>query len=189
MKKSTIIAIIAVVAVIIIGVIIAVSTMNAKPTSNLTPVNSAEDLSALVDKLYEGQELFSSVATQTIDLTDADQVKFATGLDNGDNLQYAVVSEPMITSQAYSLVLAKVKEGVNASEVAKTMSENIDTRKWICVSAEKLYATNSGDIVCLVMSNEQMAKPVYEKFKQLAGSVGQEYQKTEQPVELPEDMY
>ena len=60
-------------------------------------------------------------------------VKSATGLENANDLEYIVISEPMITSQAYSLVLAKVKEGKNASEIAKTMNENIDARKWICV--------------------------------------------------------
>ena len=68
------------------------------------------------------------------------------------------------------------------------MSEQIDTRKWICVSAEKLYATNSGDVVCLVMSNEEWAKPVYDGFKELAGQVGEEYTKTEELPELPEEL-
>ena len=69
------------------------------------------------------------------------------------------------------------------------MKENIDTRKWICVSAEKVYSTSSGDIVCLVMSSEEMAKPVYEKFKELAGNVGEEYTKTEEEIDLPPEMY
>ena len=51
----------------------------------------------------------------------------------------------MMSSQAYSLVLVKVKDGVDANNIAKTMSEKIDTRKWICVSAEKLYATSSNE--------------------------------------------
>ena len=58
------------------------------------------------------------------------------------------------------------------------MSEKIDTRKWICVSAEKLYATSSGDVVFLIMTNEEMATPIYEKFKTLAGNVNEVYEKT-----------
>ena len=186
MKKVIIISI---VAIIVVAAIIGVVMLNAAPKTNLAPITSAEDLSALVDKVYEGREdTLPSLMTMPIDLTDADSVNAMTGLENGDNLDYLVVSEPMINAQAYSFVLAKVKDGVNANEVAKTMSENINTRKWICVSAEKLYATSSGDVVCLVMSSEEMAKPVYEKFKELAGTVGQEYEKTEEAVELPEDM-
>ena len=115
-------------------------------------------------------------------------VKLFTGLDNGDDLQYLVVSEPMISSQAYSFVLATVKEGVDANKIAQTIKDQVDYRKWICVSAEKVYTTNSGNIVCLVMSSEEVAKPIYEKFKTLAGAVGQEYEKTEQ-IELPPEMY
>jgi hypothetical protein len=94
----------------------------------------------------------------------------------------------MMSSQAYSLVLVKVKDGVDANNIAKTMSEKIDTRKWICVSAEKLYATSSNDIVCLVMASEEWAKPVYEGFKALAGTVQEEYTKTEELPELPEEL-
>ena len=134
-------------------------------------VESASDLELLVNELYENNiDLYPSLANQAIDVTDADSVKYMTGLENGDKLQYLVVSEPMMSSQAYSLVIAKVKDGVDADAVAKEMSENIDTRKWICVSAEKLYATSSGDIVFLVMSSEEMAKPVYNSFKAISSS-------------------
>lgn len=159
-------------------------------TSNLPQIASVEDLSGLVDKIYDGLEFpLQSVQTQTIDLSDSDFVNMITGLENGNDFEYLVASEPMMSSQAYSLVLAKVKDGVNANEIAKKMQENINTRKWICVSAEKVYATNSGNVVCLVMSSEELAKPVYEKFKSLAGQVGQEYEKTEEEPELPADMY
>ena len=178
MKKQTII--ILTVVILALVVIFAVVFMNKGNKTNLKPIESAEDLSALIKELYVGKEqtLPPSANTTIVDVTDANAVKSATGLDNGDNLQFLAVSEPMISSQAYSLVLAKVKDGVNANEVAKAMSEKINPAKWICVSAEKIYATNSGDVVCLVMSSEEWAKPVYESFKTLAGTVGKEYEKT-----------
>ena len=153
-------------------------------------INSAEDLTAFVDKIYEGNEnLFPSLMTQAVDVTDADSVAYMTGLENGNDLEYLAVSEPMMSSQAYSLVIAKVKDGVDADKLAKTMSENIDMRKWICVSAEVLYATSTEDLVFVVMSSEEMAKPVYDAFKAKVGKVGQEYDKAEVVEELPEDMY
>ena len=127
--------------------------------------------------------------SQILDITNNDSVKYITGLENGTNFEYVVVSEPLMSSQAYSLVLAKVKSGINADEIAKQMSENIDTRKWICVEAEKLYATSSGDIVFLVMSNEGIAKPIYERFKSLAGNINQVYEKTAEEIDLPPEMY
>ena len=188
MNKTVKIILIAIVVVAL--VIIAVLIFNKKPKTNLEPITSGDDLVALVDKIYEGQgELYSSLMTQEIDVTDNDNVPYYTGLENGENLEYLVVSEPMMMSQAYSLILAKVKDGVDANVVAKEMSDNIDTRKWICVTAEQLYATSSGDVVFLIMTNEEMATPIYEKFKTLAGNVTEVYEKTEEEIQLPEDMY
>ena len=153
-------------------------------------INSAEDLTAFVDTIYAGNEnLFPSLMSQAMDVTDSESVAYMTGLENGNDLEYLVVSEPMMSSQAYSLVIAKVKDGADADKLAKTMSENINMRKWICVSAEVLYATSTEDLVFLVMSSEEMAKPVYDAFKAKVGKVGQEYDKAEVVEELPEDMY
>lgn len=190
MKKSLKIAIIILVAVLLITGIVVLLKLNGGTKSDFGTIESAQDLTTLVDKIYEGQkENLPRVETQEIDVTDKETVKYITGVDNNEDFEYIVVSEPMISSQAYSFVLAKVKDGVDANMVAKNMLDNIDIRKWICVSAEKVYATNSGNVICLVMSNEKTAKNVYEKFKQLAGSVGKEYERSEEEIELPEEMY
>ena len=87
----------------------------------------------------------------------------------------------MISSQAYSFVVAKVKDGVDANSIAKEMLDKVNPIKWICVGAEKVYATSSGDVVCLVMASEEWAKPIYESFKSLAGTIGQEYERQGEP--------
>ena len=154
-----------------------------------TDVNS-DELTKFVDELYVGnEELFPSLMTQAIDMSDADSVKYMTGLSSTENVEAVVVSEPMMSSQAYSLVLVKVISGANADAIAKEMSENIDMRKWICVSAEVLYATSTEDLAFLVMSSEEMAKPVYDAFKKKVENIGEEYTKAEVVEELPADMY
>lgn len=191
MQKSTkiIVAFVVIIAIIALATII-ILNINKGSNSKLGEVGSAEDLVKIIEKVYEGNaEKLPSLQTQIIDVTDDIMIKSFTGLEDGGELEYLVVSEPLITSQAYSFVLAKVKSGGNANKIAEKMKENIDTRKWICVSAEKVYSTSSGDIVCLVMSSEEMAKPVYEKFKELAGKVGEEYTKTEEEIDLPPEMY
>lgn len=193
MKKALIV--IAIVAVIAVVGFFVVKPMlqSAEDTvvevkSNLT-LNTAEDITTFIDKLYEGNEnLFGSLMTQAVDPTDNDLVASMTGLENANDVQFCVVSEPMMSSQAYSLVIVKVKEGVDANAVAKKMNENINMRKWLCVEAEKAYTTSSGDIICLVMSSEEMAKPVYEKFKTLAGGIGEEFVRAAEVVEMPDDM-
>lgn len=164
------------------------SKQDAAKTSNLN-INTAEDLTALVDKIYDGISIeMPMLQTMPLETTDTDMVKMFTGLDSAENIEYVVASEPMMSSQAYSLVLIKVKDGADVNAMAKTMNENIDERKWICVTAEKVYTTTSGNVICLVMSNADTAKTVYDSFKTLAGSVGQEYERTAEQPELPEDM-
>ncbi len=188
MDKKNVIFVVAIVVFLVIMLSIVLISKNNKTNEGGVQVSSVEDLTKLLDEVYDGSsvELYN-VDNRTIDLSDANSVKSYTGLDNGDDLEFAVVSEPLINAQAYSVVIAKVKNGVNANEVAKEMSEKVDTRKWICVSADKLYATNSGDIVFLVMTNEEMAKSVYDSFKKVAGTVGQEYERTAEEEELPPD--
>lgn len=210
MKKSTKIAIIVIALIVVIAVVIAV-VMNlnkgakkddestkpegvsanqgeSKETSNLRIAND-EDLEDLIEEIYDGVDDLPALQTQVIDVADEDYVQAFTGLENGEDLEYLVVSEPLINARAYSLVIAKVQDGVNANKIAEEMNEKIDQRKWICVSAEKVYSTSSGDIVFLVMSDEETAKPVYDKFKELAGSVGKEYVKEAPEIELEPDMY
>ena len=191
MKKKLLIgAAVAVIAIIAVVVAIVMNLKTDKETTKLGEVSKVEDLERLIDKVYEGKEdELPNLQTQAIDVTDDMMVKSFTGLENGKDLEYIAVSEPLMNAQAYSFVLAKVKSGVDANKIAKDMNEKIDSRKWICVSAEKVYSTNSGDIVCLVMSSEELAKPVYEKFKELAGTIGQEYTKTEEEADLPPEMY
>lgn len=189
MNKITKIVIAGVVILVVVAMAV-VLLVNSKPKTNLPSIKSNEDLSALVDNIYDGLEIeMPKVETQEIDITSNDMVQYLTGLENGNDLEYAVVSEPLISSQAYSLVLVKVKDGVDANEVAKKMNENINLAKWICVSAERAYVTSSGNVVCLVMSSEELAKPIYEKFKTLAGTIGKEHERIEEEPELPPEMY
>ena len=63
--------------------------------------------------------------------------------------------------------------------------------KWICVSAEQLYITNNGNVIFLVMSDEDQAKPVYDNFKKYVNNeIGKELHKEnkEEDIELPPEL-
>ncbi len=192
MKKSSIIMTIVIVVAVIGAIILAVvlnSNKSQEVQTKLGEINSSKDLKNIVEKVYEGNDDLPHLETSEINVSDDDMVKAYTGLDNGKDLEYLVVSEPLMSSQAYSFVLAKVKSGVDANKIAREMNENINERKWICVSAEKIYSTSSGNVVCLVMSNAETAKTVYDKFKKVAETVGQEYERSESEIELPPQMF
>ena len=192
MKKSSIIMTIVIVVAVIGAIILAVvlnSNKSQEVQTKLGEINSSKDLKNIVEKVYEGNDDLPHLETSEINVSDDDMVKAYTGLVNGKDLEYLVVSEPLMSSQAYSFVLAKVKSGVDANKIAREMNENINERKWICVSAEKIYSTSSGNVVCLVMSNAETAKTVYDKFKKVAETVGQEYERSESEIELPPQMF
>ena len=54
-KKTKVIIGIVAVAIVIIAVVVAMA-MNSTSKTNLEPINSTEDLSALIEKIYEGEE-------------------------------------------------------------------------------------------------------------------------------------
>lgn len=185
-RRKTMNKIVKIVIAIIVAIVIIMGVYalrNSKPKSNLN-INSDEDLTALIDQIYSGITIeMPRLQTQTIDVTDTNMVKTFTGLDSNENIENIVASEPLMTSQAYSLVLVKVKDGANITDMAKAMNENIDVRKWICVSAEKVYTATSGNVICLVMTNADTAKTVFDSFKTIAGAVDKEYERTvEEPV-------
>ena len=94
-----------------------------------------------------------------------------------------------MSSQAYSAVALKVKSNANIETVKEEILNNVDMRKWICVSAEKLYVTNYNNIIFFVMSDEDWATATYNSFKEYVGNeIGKELQKSgEEDIELPEE--
>ena len=107
-----------------------------------------------------------------VDLTDADSVKYFTGLSSAEKITDVAVYESMMGSQAFSLVLARVADANDAEAVAKEMTDNIDTRKWICVGADEKVVAGYGDTVMLIMLDSQLglkAQSYVDAFKSVCG--------------------
>ncbi len=136
---------------------------------------SVEDaLSGVIEMLYEKSPVELALSTMPVDLTNADSVKAITGLEDGSKLDGALVSETMIGSQAYSLVLVRVKDEADAEAVKKEMIDGINPRKWICVGADEVRAINSGKVVMLVMMSSELeagkADALCDAFVEIFGS-------------------
>ena len=85
------------------------------------------------------------------------------------------MSVPLITAQAYSVAIVKVKDNADVEKIKQEMLDNIDMRRWICVSAEQLYITNSGNVIFSVMAEKDIAKAVYNDFKKYVNNnIGKE---------------
>ena len=112
-------------------------------------------------------------AVLPVDLADADATWYFTGLSDAAKITDVAVYEPMMGSQAFSLVMVRTAEGVDAKEVAQQMKDNIDPRKWICVGADEIMAAGYGDTVMFIMVDSQLglsAQTYVDAFKTVCGA-------------------
>lgn len=195
MKKQTIIGIIIAVVLIIaivIGVVVFNNQKNNKvESSDNSKLETVSQMKKMINAVYSklGDQL-PSLETATISSSDINQVKTYTGLQSTDNIEKIVVSEPLMSAQAYLLATVKVKDGADIEKMKQEMLNNLDMRKWICVSAEKLYITNHENTIFMIMSSAEWADPVYNAFKEYVDNkIGKELTKTEEEdIELPPEM-
>lgn len=128
-------------------------------TPDILPDDQIKDsLEDLVGKIYGITKIDQEIAIETnkIDLGNKDIVFYNLGLDDVSGIEEAVVSEALMTTQAYSMVLVKVKEGGDAEKIAKQIKEGVDPQKWICVMADDVSVVVYGDVILLVMINSGM---------------------------------
>ena len=133
---------------------------------------SGESAEALVNKIYESKMPEFALMTMPVDLADAEMVAWQTGVSDPALLKEAVISESMMSSQAYSMVMVRVNDAAKAEEVAQMMLDNIDPRKWICVAADDIDAAIYGDLVLFVMIDSSFGIPAADfigAFKTIAG--------------------
>lgn len=142
--------------------------MEIDPEFSVDPEDTAEnaqpapdaELNDMVDEIYKLQSVdLMGMETTAIDLTDESWYSYLAGLtaDNVGKVDAAVISESMTGSQAYSLVLARVKDPADAKEIATSMEDNIDLRKWVCVAADRARVVTFGDKVLFVMADSELA--------------------------------
>lgn len=131
------------------------------------------DLTGIIEQIYEKTGFDLNVESWSVDLTDSESVKFNMGLDDASQIKEAVMSEALISSQAYSLILARVSDEGEAEGVAKAMLNGVDPRKWICVEADDLRVVAYRDAVLLVMIDSNLgtstSKELVDAFGEICG--------------------
>ena len=151
MKKQTMITIIviAIIAIIaIVGVVIVKNNNNTTNGGTSVKIESGKDMKSMLKSIYsENKDVLPELETEEIDVSNSDLVTSYTGIQSTGNVESLVVLEPLMSSQAYSAVALKVKSNANIETVKEEILNNVDMRKWICVSAEKLYVTNYNNII------------------------------------------
>lgn len=135
------------------------------PGMEMTPETGAEvtadaELSGMVDQIYEAYPVeLMMMTTSAVDLSDESWLSYNTGLtaEQGALVDAGVLSESMTGSQAYSMVLLRVKDEADAQTIADAVLNNVQMNKWVCTMADKARVVTFGDKVLFVMSNSELA--------------------------------
>lgn len=188
MKKQNIL----IIGLILLAVISFIIFILVSGSHNKGNHETSKDINNIINTINKNnKDLLPELETMKIDVKNIDEVTSYTGLKTNDDIESITVSAPMITAQAYSVAIVKVKDSADVEKIKQEMLDNIDMRRWICVSAEQLYITNSGNLIFSVMADKDIAETVYNDFKKYVNNnIGKELEKSndEEDIELPPEM-
>ena len=188
MKKQNIF----IIGLILLAVISFIIFILVSGSGNKGSVDTPKDINDIINTINKNNKnVLPELETMKVDIKNIDEVTSYTGLKTNDGIESIVVSVPLITAQAYSVAIVKVKDSADVEKIKQEMLDNIDMRRWICVSAEQLYITNSGNVIFSVMADKDVAKAVYNDFKKYVNNnIGKELEKSnnEENIELPPEM-
>ena len=188
MKKQNIF----IIGLILLAVISFIIFILVSGSGNKDNVETPKDINDVINTINKNnKDVLPELETMKVDIKNIDEVTSYTGLKSNDDIESIVVSVPLITAQAYSVAIVKVKDNADVEKIKQEMLDNIDMRRWICVSAEQLYITNSGNVIFSVMADKDIAKAVYNDFKKYVNNnIGKELEKSnnEENIELPPEM-
>ena len=188
MKKQNIF----IIGLILLAVISFIIFILVSGSGNKGGGNTPKNINNIINTINKNnKDVLPELETMKVDIKNIDEVTSYTGLKTNDDIESIVVSVPLITAQAYSVAIVKVKDNADVEKIKQEMLDNIDMRRWICVSAEQLYITNSGNVIFSVMADKDVAKAVYNDFKKYVNNnIGKELEKSnnEENIELPPEM-
>ncbi len=156
----------------------------AEPTDSTGATEQTEQktlltgtMEANVNRIMQQNPVEFMGGQMPVDLQDTTEegiwaLKGFTGLDSPEKIKDIAVYEPMTGSQAFSLVLVRVKDASDAKTIAQQMKDNINPRKWICAMADQVMAAGYQDVVMFVMLDSQLgltAQSYVDTFATICG--------------------
>lgn len=147
---------------------------NSTDTQDTTGNETKSELLSIIQQIYDIKTPDLALGDIPVDVTNLDSVKYYTGLTDVSQVKDIAVSEAMIGSQAYSLVLVQLNQTKDAESVANEILKGIDQRKWICVEADDLQVVAQDDVIMLFMVSSQLkdvvtSQQIVDAFKEVRG--------------------
>lgn len=158
------VAIVVAIAVIVVAVVLLKPGKEGNAKDAVKNVEGA--LEEIMTKVYAGipQESLPMMLTN-MEVT-SETVEYYLGTADIDYKE-ALVSESGVGSIAHSVVLVRLNDASKAAETVTKIKENANPRKWICVEATNVVVKSKGDLVILIMSNEDLAPKLDTNFEGL----------------------
>ena len=125
----------------------------------ITDSETVVALTPVIEKAYEGIE-FGEYIIAEIPAENFEGYAFVPFQEGVK----AVSADPMIGSIPHSVVLIEAEEGVDLNAMAEEILANADTRKWICVEAEKADVAVKGNQLLFVMSDAATVDTMIANF-------------------------
>lgn len=157
MMSKKVIGIIIAVIVFIVAIVAVVLMKNA------TPKNVEGTLEEIMTKLYAGinqDNLPMMLSNMEISKESLENFVGTSEID----MKEAMVSESGVGSIAHSVVLIRLNDASKANDAVTKIKEHANPRKWICVEASNVVVKSKGDLVVLIMSNEELAPKLETNF-------------------------
>lgn len=134
--------------------------------------STSSSLLEMLGSIYAGaDDRLSTAYLQTTQIT-KENLSFYLGVDQLD-FEEGIACEPMMTAQAHSVCLVRVKKGVDVEQVKKDIAAKVNPNKWICVGVEpeNIRVENIGNLIILVMDN-RAADQMIKNFRALGTTTG-----------------
>lgn len=169
MSKKIIISIL-VIAIIAVVSIYVVTSMNKGDNTNETPINNVENVEGTLEEIME--RLYADIPEENLPMAlenivvESENVESFLGTAD-INYKEILANESMVGSIAHSVVLIRLQDGNDAQNVVEKIKTSVNPRKWICIEASNVIVKSKGDLVVLIMSNEDLAPRLEANFNNL----------------------
>ena len=142
------------IAVLMVTIIISlIGCQNQTDIPEDTTASINMTLEEIIDEMYALTEMEWPKLVKTT--VNDENMAYMLGVTNFE-FEEALASEPMMSSQAHSVVLVKVDNTGDLETIKKDIKDNVDGRKWICVGVEddSIIVDSAHNYIVLIMDNE-----------------------------------
>ncbi|MCI2058230.1 MAG: hypothetical protein LKJ80_03375 [Oscillibacter sp.] len=132
-------------------------------------VTLSDSLTEILGAVYAGVEGISPSGLNVTKITE-ENLSFFLGVKSLDFTE-GVACEPMMSSQAHSVCLVRLKDGADTAQVKRDIAAGVNPNKWICVGVDpaNIRVESIGNLVLLVMDNTA-ADQYTANFKKLSAA-------------------